>query len=123
MKKLFLVCLFCVIASACFAQGRSVSLRKKIKEPYRTEQGVISVGTKIKLLLPMEGKEFAFVSALNNFNEPIIAAPIRMSGKVQEVLFFKEEDGTMYLFTKFFCAQVDMALRFKEIEIVKEPKN
>lgn len=121
MKKiLILSVIFCFCAVACFGQGRSVSLRKKITEPYQTEQGVINVGSQIKIAMPMEGKEFAFVSLLNRLNEPISPAPIRMGGKMQKVKFFKEEDGVMYLFTEFFCVQIDLALQYKEIELIKE---
>ncbi len=111
-----------LIMSTAFAQGRSISRAKKIKDPYKTPSGeVLNVGSMIKLLSPENrAQEYSYVTALNNFNEPIAPVSARMKGKTQPVKFFKEDDGVMYLFTNFFVVNIDAALEAEEIKIVKE---
>jgi len=120
MKKLFLlVVLSCGALS--FAQGRSISLAKKSKEPV-----VISTGDTLRVNQTIQFKlganqdgSFRFVQDLNNFNEPVQQSGSRTSVVKQPILFFKEKDGVVYAFTKFFVTNVEAALLSKEIEIVK----
>lgn len=65
---------------------------------------------------------FKYVQSLNNFNEPIKPASSRMAFKTQTILFFKEQDGTMYAFTKYFAVNIEPALNSKELEIIREKK-
>lgn len=119
MKKLLFLLLLLPIFS--FGQGRSISWNKKIKDPYVTIKGdTLNVG---QTILVKEGSNpdgsFKYVQFLNGVNEPIKAADSRAAFKKQEVLFFKEQDGAMYAFTKFFCINIEAARSKQEIETIK----
>jgi hypothetical protein len=60
---------------------------------------------------------FKYVQLLNNFNEPIKPADSKSAMKKQKVLFFKEQDGVMYLFTKFYAINLEAAVLSKEVVI------
>ena len=109
-----------MIAANLSAQGASISLNKKIKEPIEIMQGmVLEVDQEIRIL---EGTNFdggfRFVQLLNNFNEPIQPADSRAAYKKQKIKFFKEADGVVYLFTKYFAINVVPALKNEEMEIL-----
>lgn len=117
MKKITLLLLF----TACFgySQGKSISLKKKLKDPYVTMNGdTLRVGS---LILFTEGSnedgKFKYVQLLNGMNEPLYQADSRIAFQKQEIKFFKEQNGSYYLFTKFFCANIEAALSKKEIQI------
>ena len=121
MKKLFSLFLigFTVFA---FAQGKSISLLKKITEPITISDSIkLSVDDEIKLTLGtnIDGS-FKFVQMLNNFNEPIKPADSRASMMKQKIKFFKEQDGVYYVFTKYFVINIEAALMSKEVELVKK---
>lgn len=119
MKKIILFLLF--VPFIGFTQGKSISLRKKIKEPYITMKGdTLKVDMQV---LIKEGSNddgrFKYVQVLNGFNEPLYQADSRAAFKKQPIKFFKNEDGTYYLFTNFFCVNIEAALNKNEIEILK----
>lgn len=119
MKKIILLLLFFPLIG--FSQGRSISMKKKITEPYITMNGdTLKVGTTI---LFTEGSnddgKFKYVQLLSGMNEPLYQADSRIAFQKQEIKFFKEQNGSYYLFTKFFCANIEAALNKKEIQIVK----
>ena len=111
----------CACASA-YAQGRSISLAKKITTPYVTDDGdTISVKTSTIQLLDASGdnNQYRYVQLLNNANEPIQPATSKHAMKKQPVKFFKSQDDVMYAFTEYFCINIDAALYAKEIRILK----
>lgn len=102
-----------------FAQGKSVVFSPKLETPYICGSGdTITVGQMITLQVGsgIDG-DFLYVQLLNSFNEPIKSADSRAAFKRQPVKFFKEQDGTMYLFTKFFAINIEAALLKSEIKI------
>ena len=121
MKKLFSLLLigFTVFA---FAQGRSISLLKKITEPITISDSIkLSIDDEIKFSLGtnIDGS-FKFVQMLNNFNEPIKPADSRASMMKQKIKFFKEQEGVYYVFTKYFVINIEAALMSKEVELIKK---
>lgn len=121
MKKILLIVAMATITLAAFGQGRSISKRPKIETPYVTEEGdTLKVGTKIQVLEATGDKNcYKYVQLLNRFNEPIQPATTKVAMKKQDILFFKSEDDVMYLFTDFFCINIEAALYAKEIRILK----
>ena len=122
-KSLFLIvlCAMCACATA-YAQGRSISLAKKITTPYVTDDGdTISVKTSTIQLLDASGdnNQYKYVQLLNNANEPIQPATSKHAMKKQPVKFFKSQDDVMYAFTEYFCINIEAALYAKEIRILK----
>lgn len=120
MKKILLMGAIGLSVFA-FGQGMNISLAKKSKEPV-----VLSTGDTLKVKQTVFYKlgnnadgSFRFVQMLNNFNEPIKPADSRVSMIKQPILFFKEKDGVIYAFTKYFVSNVEAALLSKEIEILK----
>lgn len=124
MKKsvfLIVLCAMCACASA-YAQGRSISLAKKITTPYVTDEGdTIAVKTSTIQLLDCSGdnNQYRYVQVLNNANEPIQPATAKHAMKKQPVKFFKTQDDVMYAFTEYFCINIEAALYAKEIRILK----
>lgn len=121
MKKLFTI-IFILLGVVTYSQGKSISLSQRITKPYVTiKKDTIKVGDLafVKAGTTSEGN-FKYVQSLNSFNEPIKAASSRMAFKKQEILFFKEQDGTMYAFTKYFVINIEAALHSDETEIVKK---
>ncbi len=119
MKKLFSLFL---IGFSIFtlAQGRSISLLKKITEPITISDSIkLSVDDEIKFTLGtnIDGS-FKFVQMLNNFNEPIKPADSRATMMKQKIKFFKEQEGVYYAFTKYFVINIEAALLSKEIELI-----
>ena len=119
MKKLFSLFLigFTVFS---FAQGRSISLLKKITEPITISDSIkLSIDDEIKFSLGtnIDGS-FKFVQMLNNFNEPIKPADSRASMMKQKIKFFKEQEGVYYVFTKYFVINIEAALMSKEVELI-----
>ena len=105
-----------------FAQGRSISLLKKITEPITISDSIkLSIDDEIKFSLGtnIDGS-FKFVQMLNNFNEPIKPADSRASMMKQKIKFFKEQEGVYYVFTKYFVINIEAALMSKEVELVKK---
>lgn len=118
MKNIIVLLLF--FASVGYSQGRSISFKKKIIEPYVTSKGdTLKVGT---VILFTEGSnddgKFKYVQLLNGMNEPLYQADSRIAFQKQEIKYFKEQNGSYYLFTKYFCANIEAALNKKEIEII-----
>ncbi|WP_027064564.1 hypothetical protein [Maribacter sp. Hel_I_7] len=101
------------------AQGASVSWKKKIKEPIETLDGhVIDIGDEIQINEGVnQDGSFRYVQFVNNFNEPIQNADSRAAFKKQKVKFFKEQDGVHYLFTKYFCININAAFKNGEISL------
>lgn len=62
---------------------------------------------------------FKYVQLLNGMNEPLFQADSRIAFQKQEIKFFKEQNGSYYLFTKFFCANIEAALNKNEIQVIK----
>lgn len=104
-----------------FSQGKGISWNKKITSPYITTKGdTLKVGM---IIFIKEGTNldgsFKYVQFLNGLNEPLAPADSRAAYKKQEIKFFKEQDGTSYIFTKFFCINTEAALNREEIAIIK----
>jgi len=123
MKKLLLPILL-LSSVAVFGQGRSISLKPKSKEPYILAQGdTLHVGDVIRLT---EGAglngQFLYVQLVNIGNEPIKPAESRNAGQRQPILFFKEQDGVTYFFTKYFVANTDAAFSKGEVQKVAPSK-
>lgn len=123
MKKFFLsLALFSCSFVGAFSQGRSISLEKKITEPYITYDGDTLCVNKTSLqLLDCSGdnNQYKYVQLLNNFNEPISTATSKHAMKKQPIKFFKIQDDVVYAFTEYFCINVEAALYSKEIRIIK----
>ena len=120
MKKLFFLALaFCAILS--YGQGMSISLKKKSTTPVFIENDSIKVGDVIffKIGTNLDGS-FKFSQDLNNFNEPIRQSGSKISMMKQPIKFFKEADGVVYGFTKYFVVNLGAAILSKEVEIIKE---
>ena len=122
MKKQLLTAILLLGSVAAFGQGRSISLQSKIKTPYVLSQGdTLHVGDVVQLT---EGTgtngQFLYVQLVNIANEPIKPAESRAAGQRQPILFFKEQEGVTYLFTKFFVVNTEAA--FSKGEIKKGPK-
>lgn len=120
MKKLmFLALAFCAILS--YGQGMSISLKKKSTTPVFIENDSIKVGDVIffKIGTNLDGS-FKFSQDLNNFNEPIRQSGSKISMMKQPIKFFKEADGVVYAFTKYFVVNLGAAILSKEVEIIKE---
>lgn len=119
MKKLLTI--LCVSFSiVCFSQGKSISLLKKSKDPITlsTDQ-VIKVGQTINIGMGSNPDgSFKFIQMLNNFNEPIQPADSRVSMMKQPIKFFKEQDGVIFIFTKYFVINIEAAIRNKEVESI-----
>ena len=118
MKKALPTLLLLVGSLTAFGQGRSVSWQKKTTAPYIREAGdTLRVGGMVQLT---EGTgtngQFLYVQMVNAFNEPIKPAESRMAGLRQPILFFKQQDGVTFLFTKFFVANVEAAFTKGEIK-------
>ena len=122
-KSVFLIILCAMCACTCaYAQGRSISLAKKITTPYVTDEGdTIAVKTSTIQLLDCSGdnNQYRYVQLLNNANEPIQPATAKHAMKKQPVKFFKTQDDVMYAFTEYFCINIEAALYAKEIRILK----
>lgn len=121
MKKLSVSIMLMFVFLLSFGQGRNISFVKKSIEPYVTSTNdVIKVDDEIMI---QEGSTqdgtFRYVQLLNNFNEPIRAAESRFAFKKQKVVFFKIQDGTTYLFTKFFVINIEAALNKNELKIIR----
>lgn len=121
MKKHLFTAVFLLFSVAAFAQGKSISRQKKIMEPYVKQQGdTLRVGDVVQLT---EGTgtngQFLYVQLVNAFNEPVKPADSRIASQKQPILFFKEQDGVTYLFTKFFVANIESA--FNKGEAKKVP--
>lgn len=122
MKKSFTLLLisFSVIA---FAQGKSISLSKKSDAPVTINEQTIKVGDILYFQLGAnQDGGFRFVQDLNNFNEPVKQSGSRTSMMKQPIKFFKEKDGVVYAFTKYFVANLEAGLKSGEVEILKSEK-
>ena len=118
MKKQILTVMLLLSGIAAFGQGRSISLKSKSKEPYVLAQGdTLHVGDVVRLT---EGTgtngQFLYVQLVNMANEPIKPAESRAAGQRQPILFFKEQEGVTYLFTKYFVANADAAFSKGEMK-------
>jgi hypothetical protein len=116
-----LILVILLFTGNCFAQGKSISKAKKIMTPYITsESDTLSVGQEVMLLdgTGTDGR-FLYVQLLNGFNEPIQPADSRASSQKQKILFFKEQEGVTYLFTKFFVINIESAIRKGEFKIIR----
>jgi len=118
MKKIVLLLL--LVSGFVNAQGASISLVKKSKEPIvLSSKDTLKVGNSIKLI---EGSisdgTFKYVQLLNNFNEPIQLANSRAAFSQEKIKFFKEQNGLVYVFTNFFCINIEYALKNKEVELL-----
>lgn len=121
MKRMMLTGLIGLLAFHVLGQGKNISLAKKSITPIVTRSGdTIEVGDEIMLFEGSnEDGSFKYIQDLNSFNEPIQSTKSRMAFKKQKIKFFKEQDGTTYVFTKFFVINIEAALHKKEIEITK----
>ncbi|GAB3637841.1 hypothetical protein GCM10027422_34310 [Hymenobacter arcticus] len=120
MKRYLLTAALTICSIAAFGQGKSISREKKILLPYVSQKGdTLNVGDAVMLT---EGTgtngQFMYVQLLNGFNEPIKPADSRLASQRQNILFFKEQDGVTYLFTKFFVANIEAAFNKGEIKRV-----
>ncbi len=119
MKKLLLLATF-LVAGFCNAQGRSISLAKKTKDPVTINNNTVKVGDVLYFQLGQNPDgSFRFVQDLNNFNEPVKQSGSRTSMMKQEIKFFKESDGVVYAFTKYFVANLIAALKVGEVEVIE----
>lgn len=121
MKRLFSIILI-GFSFFAFAQGKSISLSKKITEPITISDSIkISVDNEIKINLGtnIDGS-FKFIQLLNGFNEPIKAADSRASMMKQKIKFFKEQEGVYYAFTKYFVINIEAALLSNEVQLINK---
>ena len=118
MKYIYTLALL-FICSDSFSQNKSISLAKKITDPYVTQTNdTVRIDDQVVLQLGSnQDGSFKYVQLLNGFNEPIKPADSRQAMKKQKVSFFKEQDGTTYLFTKFYVINIEAALMTKEIKL------
>ena len=112
MKKLFSLFLigFTVFA---FAQGRSISLLKKITEPITISDSIkLSVDDEIKLTLGtnIDGS-FKFVQMLNNFNEPIKPADSCKNHEIHNRIIMGQFAGIQAELTYGLTEQVKEEIR------------
>lgn len=122
MKKLLLLIAF-GISFFAFSQGKSISLTKKSEAPVTLNEQEIKVGDIIHFQLGANPDgSFRFVQDLNGFNEPLKPSGSRTSMMKQPIKFFKEKDGVVYAFTKYFVANLEAAIKLKEVEIIKTEK-
>jgi hypothetical protein len=118
-KHSILTLVFLFFAIVAFGQGKSISRVKKDKTPYITmDRDTIQVKDEI-LLLQGSGTngQFLYVQMLNGFNEPVAPADSRSASQRQNVRFFKEQNGVIYLFTKFYVINIESALNKNEIRL------
>lgn len=117
-KALIIIISTIFITLSCLGQGRSISFNKKIKSPIvLTSKDTIKIGDIIELQEgTLESGNFKFVQLLNKMNEPIKLANSRFSFTKQPIKFFKEQDGTFYVFTKFYCINIENAVRSGEVK-------
>lgn len=122
MKRLIIIAAAVLTCVSGFAQGRSISLKNKITTPYITSEGdTLRVGTELQILdATGDNNCYKYVQSLNSFNEPIQPATTKVAFKKQPIVFFKEEDGVRYAFTKFFSINIEAALYTKEVRIIKK---
>jgi hypothetical protein len=118
MKPLLYTVSLSLCSVATMAQGKNISRAPKILTPYVTQKGdTLQVGQWIALT---EGTgtngQFLYVQLLNGFNEPVKPADSRAASQRQAILFFKEQEGVTYLFTKYFVANVEAAFNKDEIK-------
>lgn len=119
MKQLLLLATFLVVG-LCNAQGKSISLAKKTKEPVTVNDKTVKVGDILYFQLGQNPDgSFRFVQDLNNFNEPVKQSGSRTSMMKQDITFFKEKDGVVYAFTKYFVANLAAALKTGEVEVIE----
>lgn len=120
MKRILL--LLVLLPFFGFGQGASISWNKRIEEPYITStKDTIKVGDEIQLKegLNSDGT-FRYVQLLNNFNEPRWLANSRSAFQIEKVKFFKQQNGMFYLFTRYFCVNIEPALDKKEVVLIKK---
>jgi hypothetical protein len=113
--KLLSLCMLC--SSIIFGQSKNISLVKKSKEPIITANNdTLKVDQEIRIGLGSnEDGSYKYIQLLNRFNEPIEKADSRMAMKKQKISFFKIQDGTTYLFTKYVVLNIEAALLSKEV--------
>lgn len=119
---LLLALLASLLACPSFAQSKRISTQPKITKPYITEAGdTLKVGTAIQIMdTSGDSDKYKYVQLLNNFNEPCKPATTRFALKKDKIAFFKEDDGVVYAFTKFFCFNAELALFRKEVRIIEK---
>ncbi len=120
MKKTITILITLILFSLpVFSQSRAISRKSKILTPFVTSnKDTLKVGDNITLLLgtkPDGG--FKYVQLLNYMNEPIQPASSRMAMRKSKVLFFKEEEGVIYVFTEFIVANIEAAILSNELKI------
>lgn len=123
-RSIFLLALFASLLATCpaLAQSKRISTQPKITKPYITEAGdTLKVGTAIQIMdTSGDSDKYKYVQLLNNFNEPCQPATTRFALKKDAIVFFKEDDGVVYAFTKFFCFNAELALFRKEVRIIEK---
>lgn len=118
MKKLLFI-FFIGLSMVVNAQGKSISLTKKSETPVTINEQQIKIGDIIHFQLGAnQDGGFRFVQDLNNFNEPVKPSGSRTSMMKQPIKFFKEKDGVVYAFTKYFVANLEAGLKSGELEII-----
>lgn len=122
-RSIFLLAILAsLLAFPSFAQSKRISTQPKITKPYITEAGdTLKVGTAIQIMdTSGDSDKYKYVQLLNNFNEPCQPATTRVALKKDKIAFFKEDDGVVYAFTKFFCFNAELALFRKEVRIIEK---
>lgn len=120
MKRTLFFFVMMLSISVTYGQTKSISLSKKLKTPYITiDNDTINIKD---FIIIQEGSNedggFKYVLKLNSFNEPLGPAGSESAFKKQEIVFFKEQDGTTYLFTKYYIINIEAALKNNEIKIL-----
>lgn len=120
MKKHLLTAALTICSIAAFGQGKSISREKKNLLPYLSQKGdTLNVGDAIALTEGVgTNGQFLYVQLLNGFNEPVKPADSRAASQRQNILFFKEQEGVTYLFTKFFVVNIEAAFNKGEVKKV-----
>lgn len=114
MKKILFV--LCFLSGKALSQSNNIALAKKISDPVILSSGdTLKVDQVITIKMGSSPNgDFKYVRLLNSFNEPIKPADSRSAMKKQNIRFFKVQDGTTYVFTKFFVINIEAAIESKE---------
>lgn len=122
MKKLILLIVMTITFLGVYSQGRNISLRPKIKEPITLMSGeTLNIGDIIAFKMGSgENDQFNYIQVLNGANEPIGIAGSRFAFRKEKIVFFKEQNGLYYAFSKYFVINIEAAIAKNEIQIIKQ---
>ena len=117
MKTIITLVSLILISNLCSGQGRSDSWKKKIKgDIVLSSNDILKIGDIIELRKGSAKDEtFKHVQLLNPLNEPVKPADSRYAYTKERIVFFKMRDSVYYAFTKFYCINIEAAVKANEI--------